>query len=84
MSLTIPITQGHDAYVTSGGNGQDAAVTIEFRGVTVTITPRSSEMNEIKDTEDGTMLVLVDTAFESPTTISVQINDDPTWEGVIR
>lgn len=59
----------------------DDSVTVEFKGVRVTITQRSRGMNEIKGTPEGTMLCLIDTDGEESVNLSVQINDSDTWEG---
>jgi hypothetical protein len=75
-------TTGYPAELNHGGDGEDS-VTVEYKGVRITITERSFEMNQEKGTRSGTMLVFVDTEFESSTTLSVNLNEDRLWEGDI-
>lgn len=73
----------HDTAVHPVDDGHDLSAVLTFRGVTVTITLRDREYADLSGTDPNTVLVLVDTS-ETPTNLSVQINDGPTIEGFIR
>jgi hypothetical protein len=76
VTVSTPETKHIDA-------GDEKTISITFKGTTVTLMERDPEMAELKGT--NALLVYIDTpvdADEYP--LVVRINDDDTFEGVIR